>query len=114
MQAEIKKINDEKNQLEAFDADSYPAETPLLHWRMVSGPGMVHVSESAGSTSQVSFERAGVYEVEASATDGALETSRILPLRVLPRRYFARMGRYDVNRYVDNSPQDGVVDLFHL
>jgi hypothetical protein len=97
----------------ATDSDNYPAATPKLHWRVVSGPGYAatpsHVGESVGFT----FDREGTYEIEATATDGALESSQVWPIRVVPRGYDERIGRYQVYRYVDNAPQDGEVDLFH-
>lgn len=97
----------------AQDPDSYPAATPKLHWRVISGPGIARTWEHVGEQVTFEFERAGLYRIEASATDGALETSLVLPVQVVPKSYSTRMGRNDVNRYVDNSPQDGVVNLFH-
>ncbi|MGC9452074.1 MAG: glycosyl hydrolase family 28-related protein [Oceanipulchritudo sp.] len=97
----------------AQDPDSYPAATPKLHWRVVSGPGIARTWEHVGDQVTFEFERAGLYEIEASATDGALEASRVIPLRVVPRKMEERLGRYHVYRYLDNAPQDGEVDLFH-
>lgn len=97
----------------ANDTDSYPAAEARLHWRVVSGPGTARTEEHVGAVARFEFERAGIYDVEASATDGALEASRVFALRVLPKRYSIRLGRLEVNRYADYAPQDGVVDLFH-
>jgi hypothetical protein len=97
----------------AQDADNRPAASPKLHWRVTSGPGIASIDAHVGEQATISFERAGLYTVEASATDGALESTRERQVRVLPKRHSVRLGRFDVYRYVDNSPQDGETDLFH-
>jgi hypothetical protein len=98
---------------QAVDPDSRPAAQPKLHWRVVSGPGPAFIDTHVGEQAVIAFERAGLYRIEASATDGALEARREIELRVLPRHFSFRFGRTDVNRYIDNFPQDGQTDLFH-
>lgn len=97
----------------ATDPDAFPAAEPVLHWRVVAGPDMARTHQHTGNTATFTFDSAGDYLVEVSATDGALEVSETLPVRVLPRKFSARLGRDDVYRYVDNAPQDGVANLFH-
>jgi len=93
-----------------FDPDAYPAEQTLSHMRAVSGPGIVRMTRTGPDTFTVQFEREGIYELEISATDGALASAKHLPLKVSPKMYSTRLGLYDVYRYIDNFPQDGVAD----
>lgn len=98
---------------EAVDPDSFPAAEPKVHWRTISGPAMVRTENHVGNQVTFEFDRAGDYLIEVSATDGALETRQTIPIKVSPKQWQTRLGRNDVNRYVDNAPQDGQADLFH-
>ncbi|MCD8481326.1 MAG: hypothetical protein LR015_00805 [Verrucomicrobia bacterium] len=96
-----------------FDPDQFPAGHTRLHWRAVSGPGIVRTANHVGEEVDFTFDVGGDYAIELTATDGALQTSYIFPVRVQPRNYQRTLQRDDVYRYVDNAPQNGVPNLFH-
>ena len=51
-------------------------------WKLVSGPGAANFTDASDATTSVTFEQAGIYLLELSATGALAETSRTLEIQV--------------------------------
>ncbi len=63
------------------DGDPAPANL-TVNWTMVSGPGFVSFGNAGALTTAAQFSAAGIYQLQLTASDGALATSDIISVAV--------------------------------
>jgi hypothetical protein len=92
-----------------------PLGSPRVHWRQKSGPGLVRfVTNEAGSMTAATFASAGTYVLTSVTTDGLGSRSMDHSFKVLPNRVSTTLEREDMQRFVDNAPQDGTTDVLQI
>jgi hypothetical protein len=88
-----------------------PAANTAVHWRKLSGPGAAYFEDAGNSYTRVRVTRPGVYQFEATASDGLnRSTSAPLELTFAPNTAHYSLAGPSLQRLSDRAPRDGIGD----
>lgn len=95
---------------EVTDPDTHAARLSV-HWSKISGPGWVDFANPSAVRTSARFQRAGTYQLSATAADGDGSSSDTLTVTVHPGAASLVPERRGFIRLIDNAPRDGEGDF---